>query len=550
MFSNQSNRFRNHLNHLDQQRDRSIPFMQLNLDRIPKDLTARISLRQQLCHKDLLISKDGLNPSSKSSSFVHSQTIQASNNRADRRRLSLMKANIKEKQNLWQTAKFWPQKYSSPLEKRKTIVDPIDLMETDLILEINRNDRNGKIFSIHMKNDADVAEDKYDYDDNDRCDEKIFDNQEIVITTNKISEQNSRSFSQQSSSNLNHRSYLDSINFVKDNLLGETSMLSCAEKSSQSTLQNCYKFSDDSGISSTNTISPLISSSSSSTSVLRFDKNLEMYSIDQNNLESSSKKPTHRALYKFCSRHSEELDLEVGDLIQVLKEFDDSWTEGINLRTNQRGIFPSSMIINIDQQLDVSELIDESNDFVAPEYFQLIFLGSIEIDRYKGKEVLDESIQKITLRVRDRCDYQAKSIHCLLKISETGIRIYNRIRLEDNERNDSIEINPNNEQLRNELSRMKPVYCFALVQITFCGYQIQNDRHYFAFITRHPFDQQRFACHVFENIEIDQLRTSTVNSQERLRKLYASNEARKACEAVGRAFHCFYNRFVQISTNK
>lgn len=105
MFSNQSNRFRNHLNHLDQQRDRSIPFMQLNLDRIPKDLTARISLRQQLCHKDLLISKDGLNPSSKSSSFVHSQTIQASNNRADRRRLSLMKANIKGKLSLFLISK-------------------------------------------------------------------------------------------------------------------------------------------------------------------------------------------------------------------------------------------------------------------------------------------------------------------------------------------------------------------------------------------------------------------------------------------------------------
>lgn len=37
---------------------------------------------------------------------------------------------------------------------------------------------------------------------------------------------------------------------------------------------------------------------------------------------------THRALYKFIARHSDELELEIGDPIYVQKEAEDLWYEG------------------------------------------------------------------------------------------------------------------------------------------------------------------------------------------------------------------------------
>jgi len=51
---------------------------------------------------------------------------------------------------------------------------------------------------------------------------------------------------------------------------------------------------------------------------------------------------THRGCHRFMPRHPGELAIEISDPIYVEVEEDDLWCEGINLRTKQRGIFPTA----------------------------------------------------------------------------------------------------------------------------------------------------------------------------------------------------------------
>ena len=51
---------------------------------------------------------------------------------------------------------------------------------------------------------------------------------------------------------------------------------------------------------------------------------------------------THRGCHRFVPRHPGELAIEISDPIYVEVEEDDLWCEGINLRTKQRGIFPTA----------------------------------------------------------------------------------------------------------------------------------------------------------------------------------------------------------------
>lgn len=41
--------------------------------------------------------------------------------------------------------------------------------------------------------------------------------------------------------------------------------------------------------------------------------------------------PTHRGLHKFIPRHSDEIEVEIGDPIYVQKESEDLWCEGTEL---------------------------------------------------------------------------------------------------------------------------------------------------------------------------------------------------------------------------
>jgi len=50
---------------------------------------------------------------------------------------------------------------------------------------------------------------------------------------------------------------------------------------------------------------------------------------------------THRGMHRFVPRHKDEVAIEIGDPIHVARTDDDLWCEGVNLRTSQRGLFPS-----------------------------------------------------------------------------------------------------------------------------------------------------------------------------------------------------------------
>ncbi|WAR07142.1 JIP1-like protein [Mya arenaria] len=50
---------------------------------------------------------------------------------------------------------------------------------------------------------------------------------------------------------------------------------------------------------------------------------------------------THRGMHRFVPRHEDEIAIEIGDPIHVFSTDDDLWCEGVNMRTSQRGVFPS-----------------------------------------------------------------------------------------------------------------------------------------------------------------------------------------------------------------
>ncbi len=44
--------------------------------------------------------------------------------------------------------------------------------------------------------------------------------------------------------------------------------------------------------------------------------------------EADQLEATHRGLHRFATRHSDEIDIDIGDPIHVQSEADDSWCEG------------------------------------------------------------------------------------------------------------------------------------------------------------------------------------------------------------------------------
>lgn len=220
---------------------------------------------------------------------------------------------------------------------------------------------------------------------------------------------------------------------------------------------------------------------------------------------------THRGLYKFIPRHKDELDIEIGDPIYVSKENEDLWCEGINLRTGLKGIFPSALVTDVEySDFVVEPNSDESlaaiNFRVKKERYLLDFLGSVEVMYHKGNAILCESVRRV-IHAKP-IDIGMTTPHpSILEISDLGLRMMDR---------KPVTTNSNNKVLNHD-------YFFALKHVTFCGYY-PDDSRYFGFITKHPIES-RLACHVFFGIE----------------------STRDVAEAVGRAFHRFYNRFIEMS---
>ncbi|KAK8727107.1 hypothetical protein OTU49_017480, partial [Cherax quadricarinatus] len=204
---------------------------------------------------------------------------------------------------------------------------------------------------------------------------------------------------------------------------------------------------------------------------------------------------THRGLYRFITRHHDEVDIEIGDPIYVQKEADDLWCEGVNLRTGRQGIFPAAHVTDVDYS-DFDPTVPK----VKKERYLLNYLGSIETLCHKGNQVLCQAVRKIA-----GGEESAQHPHpCILEVSDQGIRMV-----------DKSKPAPNHVPCHD--------YFYHLKHVSFCAFH-PKDHRYFGFITKHP-TVQRFACHVFRS----------------------NDSTRPVAEAVGRAFQRFYQKFIETA---
>lgn len=126
---------------------------------------------------------------------------------------------------------------------------------------------------------------------------------------------------------------------------------------------------------------------------------------------------THRGLHKFVPRHSDEIDVEIGDPVYVQKEADDLWCEGVNLRTGRQGIFPSAYAVDLDYND-----FDPTTQKVKKERYLLGYLGSVETTAHKGTGVVCQAVRKIVGEYGESPNGQL----CILEISDQGLRMVDR----------------------------------------------------------------------------------------------------------------------------
>lgn len=93
-------------------------------------------------------------------------------------------------------------------------------------------------------------------------------------------------------------------------------------------------------------------------------------------------------------------------------EADDCWCDGVNLRTDRRGIFPSAYVIDVDYDFD------PDGRRLNKERYALDYLGSVETMLHKGEEVLCAAVQRIR-----RLSNKPHSQSCMLEISDHGIHV-------------------------------------------------------------------------------------------------------------------------------
>ncbi|KAG5889670.1 hypothetical protein JTB14_007810 [Gonioctena quinquepunctata] len=203
---------------------------------------------------------------------------------------------------------------------------------------------------------------------------------------------------------------------------------------------------------------------------------------------------THRGLHKFVPRHEDEIEVEIGDPIYVQKEADDLWCEGVNLRTGRLGIFPSAYAVDC----DYSDW-DSSCEQGRRERYLLGYIGSVETLAHKGTSVVCQAVRRVIGNSGNEPELQP----CTLEVSDQGLRMVDRRKRNQNE--PCID------------------YFYSLKNVSFCAFH-PRDHRYLGFITKHP-TLQRFACHVFRG----------------------QDSTRPVAEAVGRAFHRFYQKFIETA---
>uniref|UniRef100_A0A3B1KCS5 Mitogen-activated protein kinase 8 interacting protein 2 n=1 Tax=Astyanax mexicanus TaxID=7994 RepID=A0A3B1KCS5_ASTMX len=222
----------------------------------------------------------------------------------------------------------------------------------------------------------------------------------------------------------------------------------------------------------------------------------ESFGLFSCTINGEERDQTHRAVFRFIPRHSDELELDVDDPLFVEEEEDDYWYRGYNMRTGARGIFPAYY---------AHEVIGQTKDLMAMkrnpawmESFTVQFLGSVEVPYHQGNGILCAAMQKIAMARKRTVHLRPPSL-CELEISLQGVK------------------------LRKGGGWMGCSHFFQMKNISFCGCHPKNNC-YFGFITKHPM-LNRFACHVFV-------------SQESMRRV---------AECVGRAFQEYYQEHLEYA---
>ncbi|XP_070686914.1 C-Jun-amino-terminal kinase-interacting protein 1-like [Pempheris klunzingeri] len=213
-------------------------------------------------------------------------------------------------------------------------------------------------------------------------------------------------------------------------------------------------------------------------------------------LDGVERQQSHRAVYRFVPRHADELYLETDDPVLMLKQSEDLWCQGYNMRTGTTGIFPAFYAVRVDKD---SNQVQKDG---CVEQFLVRFLGSVQVPIHKGNSVLCAAMQKVACN--RRLAGQPPSA-CMLEVSVKGVKISVQDQCHSAHRGDQC------------------FHFFQLKNISFCGCHPKHSK-YFGFITKHP-DQQRFACHV-------------MMSERTLHPL---------AESVGRAFQQYYKEHIGYS---
>ncbi|XP_075455351.1 C-Jun-amino-terminal kinase-interacting protein 2 isoform X2 [Ascaphus truei] len=216
-------------------------------------------------------------------------------------------------------------------------------------------------------------------------------------------------------------------------------------------------------------------------------------------LNGEEREQTHRAVFRFIPRHEDELELDVDDPLLVECE-DGSWCRGYNMRTGERGIFPSFYAHEVICPVKETAVLRGNSPWV--QIFDVQFLGSVEVPHHQGNGILCAAMQKIAT-ARKLTVHLRPPASCELEISLRGVKLI----LRGNDR-------PEDERCS---------HFFQMKNISFCGCHPRNSC-YFGFITKHPV-LSRFACHVF----------------------VSQDSMRRVAECVGRAFQEFYQEHVEFS---
>ncbi|XP_053318753.1 C-Jun-amino-terminal kinase-interacting protein 2 [Spea bombifrons] len=216
-------------------------------------------------------------------------------------------------------------------------------------------------------------------------------------------------------------------------------------------------------------------------------------------LNGEEREQTHRAVFRFIPRHEDELELDVDDPLLVECE-DGSWCRGYNMRTGERGIFPSFYAHEVVCPVKENVVIRGNSPWV--QVFDVQFLGSVEVPHHQGNGILCAAMQKIAT-ARKLTVHLRPPASCELEISLRGVKLI----LRGNDR-------PEDERCS---------HFFQMKNISFCGCHPRNSC-YFGFITKHPV-LSRFACHVF----------------------VSQDSMRRVAECIGRAFQEFYQEHVEFS---